>query len=71
MENIEYQIPEDSSWEIARNNDGAVDTNAAELPLLVDASFNFKPIHNFLPRTVLNPSNPEQNFISKLEPTAG
>jgi len=71
MENIEYQIPEDSSWEIARNNEGAVDPNAAELPLLIDASFNFKPIHNFLPRTALDPSSPEQNFISKLQPTAG
>lgn len=70
MENIEYQIPEDSSWEIARLNNGSPDPNTAELPLLVDASFNFKPIHNFLPKTVLNLDNPEQNFISKLQPTA-
>jgi hypothetical protein len=71
MENIEYQIPEDSTWDIARDFEGKVDPNSAELPMLVDASFNFKPIHNFLPRTALDPNNPEQNFISKLKPTAG
>lgn len=69
MENIEYQIPEDSSWEIARDNNGNVDGNTAELPLLIDASFNFKPIHNFLPRTVTNQDSPESKFISRLEPS--
>lgn len=69
MEGIEYSFPEDSQWEIARNNDGTPDPNTAELPLLVDASFNFKPIHNFLPRTVTDLSLPKENFISKLAPT--
>ena len=69
MEGIEYSFPEDSQWEIARNNDGTPDPNAAELPLLVDASFTFKPIHNFLPRTVTDLSSPKEKFISKLAPT--
>lgn len=70
MENIEYQIPEDSTWETARNNDSSIDTNTAELPMLIDASFSFKPIHNFLPRTITNLESPESKFISRLEPTA-
>jgi len=70
MENIEYQIPEDSTWEIARDNDSNIDTNTAELPMLIDASFSFKPIHNFLPRTVTNLDSPEAKFISRLEPIA-
>lgn len=71
LENMEFQIPEDSTWDIARNFEGNPDPNSAELPMLIDASFSFKPIHNFLPRTTLDPNNPEQNFISKLQPTAG
>ena len=68
MEGIEYAFPEDSQWEIARNNDGTSDPNTAELPLLIDASFNFKPIHNFLPRTVTNLDSPQEKFISRLAP---
>lgn len=70
MEGIEYTFPEDSQWEIARNNDGTPDSNTAELPLLIDASFNFKPIHNFLPRTVTDLSSPQEKFISRLEPSS-
>ena len=66
MENIEYQIPEESTWELARGNDGNIDTFVGELPMLIDANFSFKPIHNFLPRTVTNLGNPESKFISKL-----
>ena len=66
MENIEYQIPEESTWELARKDDGNADTFAGELPMLINASFNFKPIHNFLPQTVTNLGNPESKFISKL-----
>ncbi len=69
IESKEYSFPEDSQWEIARNNDGTPDPNTAELPLLVDASFTFKPIHNFLPRTITNLESPEAKFISRLEPT--
>ena len=52
IDNLEYQFPEDSTWEIARLDDGSEDKNSAELPTLVEVSMNFKPIHSFLPRTV-------------------
>lgn len=52
IDNLEYQFPEDSTWEVARLDDGSEDKNSAELPTLVEVSMNFKPIHSFLPRTV-------------------
>ena len=66
MENIEYQIPQESTWELAKKDDGTADPFTGELPMLIDVSFGFKPIHNFLPRTVTNLNNPESKFISKL-----
>lgn len=63
-----FNIPEESSWDIARNDDGTVDDkNSAELPTLINVeSFSFKPIHNFVPKTVKNPIEgvPESKFIS-------
>jgi len=66
MENIEYQIPQESTWELAKKDDGTADSFTGELPMLIDVSFGFKPIHSFLPRTVTNLNNPESKFISKL-----
>lgn len=60
-----YAIPDDSPWDIARRDDGTEDPYAAELPQLIDVNgFSFKPIHNFVPRTVKNFDNPESKFIS-------
>ena len=48
-----YDITEDATWDIARNNDGTIDEHSAQLPMLVSVSgFSFKPIHNFIPRLV-------------------
>ena len=60
-----FDIPNESTWDIARNDDGSVDENSAELPTLINVnSFSFKPIHNFVPRTVKNFNVPESNFIT-------
>ena len=60
-----YNLSDETSWEIARKDDGTTDENAAELPTLINVdSFSFKPIHNFLPRTVRDFENPESRFIS-------
>ena len=64
LESMEFQFPEDSTWEIARKDDGNIDNTAAELPRLIEVSCNFKPIHNFLPSTATNPDNPYPKFIS-------
>jgi len=63
--NFSYNISEESTWDIARNNDGSIDPNSAELPMLIDVNgFSFKPIHNFVPSTAINPANPQSKFIS-------
>lgn len=60
-----YNITEESTWDIARNNDGTVDSNSAELPMLINVdSFSFKPIHNFVPQKVTDLANPQSKFIS-------
>lgn len=55
----------EGSWDIARKDDGTKDDYAGELPTLIDVQgFAFKPIHNFVPRTVKTLDNPESKFIS-------
>lgn len=59
-----FDITTDSNWDIARNDDGSVDENSAELPTLIGVnSFNFKPIHNFIPEKT-TPLLPRSKFIS-------
>lgn len=64
--NFSYNIPEDATFELGRKDDGKKDfEHSAELPLLINVdSFSFKPIHNFLPRTIRDLDNPESRFIS-------
>jgi len=60
-----YNLSDETSWDIARKDDGKEDENSAELATLISVdSFSFKPIHNFLPRTVKELDNPESRFIS-------
>lgn len=60
-----YSITDEATWDIARNNDGTIDQNSAELPTLINVnSFSFKPIHNFVPQKAVDPSNPQSKFIS-------
>lgn len=79
-----FNIPQESNWDIARNNDGTIDKNSAELPTLINVeSFNFKPIHKFVPRTIkqdvinnrtfgeLSSNEPESKFISLGEDAKG
>jgi hypothetical protein len=63
---INYSFPDDSSWDIAKKDDGEIDENSAELPLLINVgSFSFKPIHNFVPSTVSSKSNPYNSGNSR------
>jgi len=66
LEGIDYSFPDDSSWDIAKNDDGKTDENSAELPLLINVDgFSFKPIHNFVPSTVSSRSNPYNSNSSR------
>jgi hypothetical protein len=47
---LAYSIPDESPWEIGRNNFGTF-TSDKKLPHLIDVtSFTFKPIHSFVPQ---------------------
>jgi hypothetical protein len=66
LNGITYSFPGDSSWDIAKKDDGEIDENSAELPLLINVSnFSFKPIHNFVPSTVSSKSNPYNSGNSR------
>ena len=55
MDGISLDVPGDSPWEIAINEDGSSDSSVKELPMIINVSgFNFKPIHNFVPRVQQN-----------------
>jgi hypothetical protein len=61
-----FSIPEESSWDISRLDTGQSDIYSAELPLLINvSSFEFKPIHNFVPATdSKSPDTISSPFIS-------
>jgi len=51
LTNLNYNIPENSPWEIGRNDEGNYDNQGDRLPHLIEVStFTFKPIQKFIPR---------------------
>jgi len=50
LTSVKLSIPDQASWEIARNDDGTVDDTIAQLPFVVEVSLDFEPIHNFVPQ---------------------
>lgn len=50
---LNFTIPDNSPWDIARKDNGEIDSNAKQLPHLIEiGTFTFKPIHNFIPKRV-------------------
>lgn len=48
---LTYELSEESTWEIGINDEGGNDSSVKELPHMIKVtSFNFIPIHNFVPR---------------------
>jgi hypothetical protein len=51
IENINFDISEDSTWEIQINDNGGIDRTTSELPhILKVTGFSFTPISNYLPQ---------------------
>jgi len=51
---VKYTWNPDYTWEIAMQNpETGVDDDQQELPMTLDCSISFKPIHNFAPQTGL------------------
>jgi hypothetical protein len=71
---LNYQIPDDASWDIARLDDGILDEDSFQLPMMINVgSFAFTPIHDFIPGRVPSIENSDsiiQKFIS-LQNTSG
>ena len=48
---LTYDVPNDTTWEIGINTEGGSDSTVKELPHRINvSSFNFTPIHNFVPQ---------------------
>jgi hypothetical protein len=65
FQGLTYAINDDAGWDIAKKDDGAKmsinegDTGGWVMPRLIEVSgFTFKPIHNFIPKTV------DENYIN-------
>jgi hypothetical protein len=59
FQGVSYAVSDDAGWDIARGDNGNKiginegDTGGYIMPRLIDVSgFTFKPIHNFIPKTV-------------------
>lgn len=51
---VKYTINSESPWEIAlQNPENGTDDDVQELPMVLNCSISFKPIHDFAPRTGL------------------
>lgn len=62
---LEYSIPEETTWEIAINEEGEADESVKELPHMIKVTgFNFIPIHEFLPRKSKLESMKNTRFIA-------
>lgn len=65
IKSLNYEIPQESPWEIGINENGDYDSSVKELPLMINVNMNFTPIHNFVPRKDTNyQGNPSSKFIS-------
>jgi hypothetical protein len=51
---LSYSIPQESPWDIGRNNDGSLDSeNSLQLPHYIQISnFGFTPIHSFMENSI-------------------
>jgi len=62
---LTYDIPQETPWEIAINAEGGGDGSVKELPHMIKiSSFQFTPIHNFLPQKPNDANNPKERYIA-------
>jgi len=48
---VKYNLVDGAPWEIAMGQPEGVETDVQVLPMVMDCSISFKPIHDFAPRT--------------------
>ena len=75
INSLNFEVPQDSPFEIALMPDGSVDKSVGQLPLMIKVSMAITPIHDFLARRIVNPGRTDAPFISlqkgKLYPKYG
>lgn len=63
--NLVFDIPEESTWEIAIDENGNNDESVRQLPHVIKVnSFNFTPIHTFIPSKQSGSFNTNNGFIN-------
>lgn len=66
IESVKYSWNTEYPWEIAMQNpENGIDDDMQELPMIMDCSISFKPIHSFAPQTGL------EHFITNPAPEGG
>lgn len=68
LDSLTFNIPEDSTYEIAIDNKGGYDNTVAQLPHRIDVDASFIPIQDFLVGKADDISNPTQKYISLTSP---
>jgi hypothetical protein len=65
ISSLTYDIPQETTWEIAINQNGDFDSSVKELPHMIRVSnLVFTPIHNFLPQKPNVANNPNERYIA-------
>lgn len=64
INSLSISIPEESTWEIAIDEEGKEDDSVKELPHMVKVTMAFTPIHTFLPQRVDSLNNTKQRYIA-------
>jgi len=65
ISSLTYDIPQETTWEIAINENGDFDSSVKELPHMIKVSnLVFTPIHNFLPQKPNVANNPNERYIA-------
>jgi hypothetical protein len=81
ISSLNYEVPQEASWEIAINENGERDESVKELPFMIKVTgMSFTPIHDFLPKKVrtdsangLTPENTviDERYIALAQTTDG
>ena len=65
ISSLVYDVPQESTWEIAIDAVGGADSSVKELPHMIKVSnLSFTPIHNFLPQKPNKANNPNERYIA-------
>jgi len=64
ISSLTYDIPQESTWEIALDQAGKSDTSVKELPHMINVQLTFTPIHTFIPQKPNVANNPDERYIA-------